>query len=346
MNDFSQLSLGQARARLLQGGSAGDPRLPALADLLYRERAANWLRRRLGSRSPYDPEELTDVTVLRYRPGKRCTLRMDFSDRFPGRLYLKVFRPRKARRVEARLRTLGSLIHGIEVHVPAIVALIPEDGVLVLEEIPGTPLDAILETGSGRREACGLAARGLARLHSTPVGAGLSPIEWWTRRDELDAVARQCWGLSRHPEFTSRRAEDLLVLAGSALEGAAFSAPVLLHRDLHPQQLFLNGSAVGFVDLDDIAVGAAEIDLGNLLAHLDLFGLFQNRQSPPLDEAAHMLESEYCAARPLSRQALLVARGASLLRLAGVYAGSPELVALVPLLVHRAQTFLDRGATA
>jgi aminoglycoside phosphotransferase (APT) family kinase protein len=164
--------------------------------------------------------------------------------------------------------------------------------------------------------------------------------------DELDAVGRQCAGLLRRPGLPGRRAGRLLDLVAEALEEATFSPPVLLHRDLHPQQLLLNGNAVGFVDLDDVAVGAPEIDLGNLLAHLDLFGLFHSRRSVPLAHSARMLESVYCSAHPLSRPALFVTRGASLLRLAGVYAGTTELAPLVPRLVDRAEDLLARGVAS
>ncbi|WP_421084521.1 phosphotransferase [Rothia nasimurium] len=48
------------------------------------------------------------------------------------------------------------------------------------------------------------------------------------------------------------------------------SPTALLHRDLHDKQLLWDGANLGILDLDTAAWGEPELDLGNLLAHLEL----------------------------------------------------------------------------
>lgn len=48
------------------------------------------------------------------------------------------------------------------------------------------------------------------------------------------------------------------------------SPTALLHRDLHDKQLLWDGTHLGILDLDTAAWGEPELDLGNLIAHLEL----------------------------------------------------------------------------
>ena len=45
-----------------------------------------------------------------------------------------------------------------------------------------------------------------------------------------------------------------------------------MHRDLYEEQL-LAGERIGLIDLDDAALGPPELDLGNLLGHVELLAL-------------------------------------------------------------------------
>ncbi|VEG25623.1 phosphotransferase family protein [Actinomyces howellii] len=49
--------------------------------------------------------------------------------------------------------------------------------------------------------------------------------------------------------------------------------PVAAHRDLHDKQLLWDGSRVSLLDLDTAACAEPALDLGNLMAHVDLMGL-------------------------------------------------------------------------
>lgn len=91
-----------------------------------------------------------------------------------------------------------------------------------------------------------------------------------------------------HPGVTDRTA-PLLPRTGTAVLHGDASADQLvidgdpatsavLHRDLHDGQVLVDGDRAGLLDLDTLAVGDPALDLGNLLAHLDL-PVAQNRCS-------------------------------------------------------------------
>ena len=69
----------------------------------------------------------------------------------------------------------------------------------------------------------------------------------------------------------------------------------VVHRDLYEEQVLL-GERVGLIDLDDAALGPPELDVGNLLAHLDLLELRTKRGIAPPQEA---LLAGYAAHGPL-----------------------------------------------
>ncbi len=50
----------------------------------------------------------------------------------------------------------------------------------------------------------------------------------------------------------------------------------VVHRDLYEEQILL-GERIGLIDLDDCALGPPELDVGNLVAHLDLLELVAER---------------------------------------------------------------------
>ena len=70
-----------------------------------------------------------------------------------------------------------------------------------------------------------------------------------------------------------------------------------------------------------VGVGAPEIDLGNLVAHLDLFRFFRGFDTECFRETTRLVQTSYGASRALSREALRVARAGSLIRLAAVHGG-------------------------
>ena len=89
----------------------------------------------------------------------------------------------------------------------------------------------------------------------------------------------------------------------------------VVHRDLYEDQVVLD-ERVGLVDLDDAACGPAELDLGNLLAHLSLLS---RRTGHDLDSTTGTLLAAYEDVSPIDSALLDRCRALSLLRLACVH---------------------------
>jgi aminoglycoside phosphotransferase (APT) family kinase protein len=101
----------------------------------------------------------------------------------------------------------------------------------------------------------------------------------------------------------------------SAGESSLIAPVTVVHRDLYEEQVLL-GDRVGLIDLDDAALGPPELDVGNLLAHLDLLGL---RSGRTLDRAAEALLDGYSRRGRLDARLLERCRTLSRLRLACIH---------------------------
>ncbi|MBI4169264.1 MAG: aminoglycoside phosphotransferase family protein [Acidobacteria bacterium] len=339
MSGLEALSLGRELARSTEMGPAVDPTLPILRALSTAAGAAEWCRRRLDGRDGLLPDSLEKVEILRYRPGRRCTLGLSFGGARGRRVYVKVYRPGRAERSARILSGLAALGPWPDLRVPAIVAFVPDDGVIVLEEVAGRSFEEVLGSGAGAENAARAAAGAVARLHSLC----LLQARPWTADDELSVLDGRRLVLMKHPDLPWGRVDAVYHRARAAVPILDASPPVLLHRDLHPQQILLDGERGGLVDLDDVAWGPPELDLGNLLAHLDLFGAHLASDSGRFGEAERDILAAYESSRIVSEGALRAARAASLFRLAGVYAGHPGLARLAPRLLDRAEQILNAG---
>ncbi|MGH2949349.1 MAG: phosphotransferase family protein, partial [Solirubrobacteraceae bacterium] len=99
--------------------------------------------------------------------------------------------------------------------------------------------------------------------------------------------------------------------------------PAPLHRDLHDKQVLVDPhGGVGLLDFDTLATGDPALDVGNLLAHLDLRAL-QGRCTPDdAGRAAAAFLAGYEAGADLEERAAVFA-AATRVRLACVYALRP-----------------------
>jgi Ser/Thr protein kinase RdoA (MazF antagonist) len=163
-------------------------------------------------------------------------------------------------------------------------------------------------------EACFRAGSALGSWHSAWLGftpQGLAPHsagrELRILRERADAAT---------PEIASavRRALPEVI--------PGWDCRTVVHRDLYEEQLLV-GEHVGLIDVDDAALGPPELDVGNLIAHLELL---ERRISAELSDAAAAIVAGYRSTGPtLDRVLLERCRSLSLLRLACIH-DEPALV--------------------
>jgi aminoglycoside phosphotransferase (APT) family kinase protein len=149
------------------------------------------------------------------------------------------------------------------VSIPAAEAYVPELGLLVQEEVGGSPVGAYIGTAEEEYAVRRLGAA-VAKLHRSPLRPG------------------EPWGLAQHlgrchpsprtlvaavPEL--RREVDALVAGAARHLG---EHPVrhwaLLHGDLHLAQVHVARQRTWLIDLDACCVGDPAADLGNVLVFL------------------------------------------------------------------------------
>jgi Ser/Thr protein kinase RdoA (MazF antagonist) len=244
---------------------------------------------------------------LKHRPGRRRTLRA----RGPrASVIVKLYASERAAVVARRVAALGS--GPPEPIVPRVLHVDSERHVLVLSDVPGRPLreDVLQE----RLESCNRVGTALGAWHSAWLGAAPRELVEHTVERELE--------LLRTRMATTTPAVAALVRPMLAGLSAPWVARTVVHRDLYEEQVMV-GDKVGLIDVDDAAVGPPELDLGNLVAHLELLA---RRRGVDLAPQATAIFEGYAGSGPsLDHELLQRCRALTLVRLACLN-DDPELV--------------------
>lgn len=224
---------------------ADDPRLPGLAVALDPARLGDLLGR-----------GVVGVRRRRYRPLARAVVEAQLAD--GGRVWVKVLRPARLAEVAQVHQRVAAVAAG-----PAVLATDEERGLLVLDDLAGTPLRELV--------------RGDAHLLPPPVAllrlsddlAGAVVERRAPRTAPLEAIDAHVRRLRR---IVPDRAVDVAAL-GAAILRAGAAAPaqptVTVHGDLHAAQvLAADGAITGVLDLDDVGRGTQADDLGRFVGHL------------------------------------------------------------------------------
>lgn len=205
--------------------------------------------------------DAVQLDLVAYRPLRRAVLRARTDAGPTPTSYLKVVRPHTAQALHRRHELMR------DADIPAARTRLLPDGLIVMDELAGTPLtDA-------------LAADGAARL--TPA----------TIVDLLDRLPSALGDLPRRPAW-SENVDRYVTAAAAALPGRAAriaalgreirdlvaagdTGPlVVTHGDLHDGNLLLDGVAqervVGLLDVDTAGPGYRVDDLACLLGHLSV----------------------------------------------------------------------------
>ena len=246
---------------------------------------------------------------LKHKPGRRLTLRAVGT---AGGAIVKLYASDRAATVAARVTALRDGPE--EPMVPRVLLCDPARRMVALSYVPGTPLSRAVQAHDA--EACGRAGLALGAWHAFWSGRAPRSMKRHTSGREMEGIH------SRADALPAGTAERVRRLAHRLMP--AWSCPTVVHRDLYEEQVMV-GERVGLIDLDDAALGPPELDIGNLLAHLELRGL---REGNGFAGAAATLMEGYAASGAVLNPILLDrCRRLSLLRLAGIHR-EPELLTL------------------
>jgi Phosphotransferase enzyme family len=209
-----------------------------------------------------------ELEQLKHKPGRRRTLRA----RGPaGTAIVKLYESDRAATVAARVAALAS--GPAEPALPRVLACEPALRMVVLTDVPGEPLRWALLGGDGT--ACRRAGEALGRWHGAWRGGAPDSLRPHTVERELEI-------LERHADAVSPGLAADVRTAAADLAGPWESVGVV-HRDLYEEQVLL-GDRIGLIDLDDAALGPPELDVGNLVAHVDLLALRSGRDLEAMTE--------------------------------------------------------------
>jgi Ser/Thr protein kinase RdoA (MazF antagonist) len=262
---------------------------------------------------------------LKHKPGRRRTLRAGGSK---GSAIVKTYASDRATVVARRIQALAG--GPAEPVLPTVLHLDSELHLLVLTDAPGPPLrEALLDANL---EACARAGAALAVWHLAWQGVPPTPL----RRHTID---REVEILLSHAQHASPRVSRAVIGALSPLP-PEWVCSTVVHRDLYEEQVIV-GAQVALIDVDDAAIGPPELDVGNLLAHVELL---EHRRGQDLREACLAFLEGYADGGPPLDDALLErCRRLSLLRLACL---NDDAALVEHALTHNVDERLSRSRTS
>jgi Ser/Thr protein kinase RdoA (MazF antagonist) len=235
---------------------------------------------------------------LKRKPGRRRTLRACGPR---GSAIVKVYASDRAPVVARRVASLAA--GPPEPVVPTVLDLDPKRHLVVFSDVPGRPLrEALLD---GDLATCSRVGVALGRWHASWDGVAPAPLARHTSDREIEILCVHAVAAS---PTVARSVEEALP---DLIE--PWECTTVVHRDLYEEQV-LTGERVGLIDMDDSALGPPELDVGNLVAHVELL---ERRRERDLEPATRALLDGYAETGPALDQALLArCRRLTLLRLA------------------------------
>ena len=306
-----------------------------------------------GEKGSEQLEAITNIEVLKYKPGRRCVLAYELKGRTRHRVIGKVFRDERGLRLHCLQQHLWQNGFGPNatdgVRVPCSLAYVPEMHMQVQEFAPGETLSALAVKGDVK-PLIPLSAAGLARLHHTPVpgssnGSGPLEMRSYLLADELESLARFAEILIQvRPQFAPQaiNLHDALRAWAAQLPPLPAAAPV--HRDFYYSQLLFDGPRLTLIDFDLFALGDPAIDVANFTAHLYFLGLQSLGNWESLAYEAALFVDTYARFYPVDetfRQRFAFYQAATFFRLMKIAARRPGWVHLFDALYHHTADCLE-----
>lgn len=271
-----------------------DDGLPTLAAALDPDQARDAFARECAALA-HRPA-ITEIRVMRHRPGRRCLLRYGFADGTPaviGKLTCKGVHKRSLA-VQARLFATG-------LAVPEPLGPVPTLGLWLQREVAGRPLQVMLGDPPAER-AVARSAELLAALHRLPCDAAPP----WTVADELAVLDERLAALGRTRPDLARRSDRLLEACHGAARRLPEAEPCGIHRDFYPEQVLVGDRHLHLVDLDLYSRGYPALDVGNFIAHVIEAAIRETGDPDGYDPLIRAFEGHYRAALPAIEPAAIV----------------------------------------
>jgi Ser/Thr protein kinase RdoA (MazF antagonist) len=212
-------------------------------------------------------------TVVRYHPGRRCTVRVDGNGRSR---FAKVYADGAVARIHAdglelwRAAQRGEL--GFRVAKPE--RFDAALRVVWQESVAGEPLTSRLYGRPGEE-----LARRLGRAAGSLSRSGICPRRCRDRRWEFARSTVRCAELERRVPRLGESASRLLRQLEAAYASFDESELRPVHGALHTSQWLERSDSLALLDYDSLALGDPELDVATFLADVDV----QNRRRVPVD---------------------------------------------------------------
>jgi Phosphotransferase enzyme family len=198
-----------------------------------------------------------ELEQLAHRPGHSRTLRASGPVRTA---IVMLYASERATTVADRVGALDAVPPGVAV--PRLLLSDPVLHMVVVSEVSGEPLTGTLLEGDVA--ACRCAGAAIGSWHRS----------WRGRRPAAlcaHGADRELAMLNKCADAVSPRLADAVRTAAADL-GEPWTCSTVVHRDLTDARILM-GERVGLIGLDYAALGPPELDVGNLLAHMDLLSL-------------------------------------------------------------------------
>ena len=250
-----------------------DHRLAALARAVDGGAMAPVLEAALAARTGHARVADVAVHVVRYKPARKCLFRYELTwaggaaAGRPAVVYAKVARRSKFERTRHILGRLRAHADSLVFELPEPLGTVPELCMELFSHLAGVHFSTLVTTDAFP-QLCERVAAGLHHFHTLPVALGW---EW----DVAANVARVSDSAAEFAALLPAERPRIAAL-GRALRarlGALpASRPGLIHGDFHGDNVVVDGTRLGLLDLEGCATGDPADDVGSMWAQLTWLG--------------------------------------------------------------------------
>ena len=241
-----------------------DRRLGGLAQAADGSAMAPVLEAALAARTGGARLARVALHVVRYKPARKCLFRYELTwadgpaPRRPVVVYAKLARRTKFERTRDILGRLRAAAGGLDFELPEPLGTVPELCMELFSRLPGVHLFTLVGDAAFPR-LCERVGAGLHDFHALPVALG------W-ERDTATTVAHVTDSAAEFAALLPAERSRIAAL-GLALRAALTALPPprlgLTHGDFHGDNILVDGTRIGLVDLEDCAMGDPADDVGS-----------------------------------------------------------------------------------